>query len=107
MYSAGFQSLMQGETQHTPSVAKPSNSHSTTNATGASDFPQLLIDLVKMLEGKSGVLVKMQLILESMALSYGGKLTLPVWYSFISVGMSSDKARQFSSGGSCSRRHSS
>ena len=69
---------MQGETQHTPPVAKPSNSHSTTNATGAHDFPQLLIDLVKMLEGKSGVLVKMQLILESMALSYGGKLTLIV-----------------------------
>ena len=78
MYSAGFQSLMQGETQHTPFVAKPSNSHSTTNATGASDFPQLLIDLVRMLEGKTGVLVKMQLILESMALSYGGKLTLIV-----------------------------
>ena len=78
MYSAGFRSLMQGETQHTPFVAKPSNSHSTTNATGASDFPQLLIDLVRMLEGKPGVLVKMQLILESMALSYGGKLTLIV-----------------------------
>ena len=78
MYSAGFQSLMQGETQHTPFVAKPSNSHSTSNTTGASDFPQLLIDLVRMLEGKTGVLVKMQLILESMALSYGGKLTLIV-----------------------------
>ena len=78
MYSAGFRSLMQGETQHTPFVAKPSNSHSTTNATGAHDFPQLLIDLVKMLEGKPDVLVKMQLILESMALSYGGKLTLIV-----------------------------
>ena len=78
MYSAGFQSLMQGETQHTSFVAKPSNSHSTTNVTGASDFPQLLIDLVRMLEGKTGVLVKMQLILESMTLSYGGKLTLIV-----------------------------
>ena len=78
MYSAGFRSLMQGENQHTLSVAKPSNSHSTTTATGASDFPQLLIDLVKMLEGKTGVLVKMQLILESMALCYGGKLTLIV-----------------------------
>ena len=78
MHSAGFRSLMQGETQHTPFVAKHSNSHSTTNATSASDFPQLLIDLVKMLEGKTGVLVKMQLILESMALSYGGKLTLIV-----------------------------
>ena len=78
MHSAGFRSLMRGETQHTPSVAKPSNSHSTTTATGTHDFPQLLIDLVKMLEGKTGVLVKMQLILESMALCYGGKLTLIV-----------------------------
>ena len=69
---------MQGETQHTPFVAKPSNSHTTTNANDASDFPQVLIDLVRMLEGKPGVLVKMQLVLESMALLYGGKLALIV-----------------------------
>ena len=75
MYSAGFQPLMRGETQHSPT---PSNSHSTTNANDAGIFSQLLIDLVKMLEGKPGVLVKMQLVLESMALSYGGKLALIV-----------------------------
>ena len=75
MYSAGFQPLMRGETQQSPT---PSNSHSTTNANDAGIFSQLLIDLVKMLEGKPGVLVKMQLVLESMALSYGGKLALIV-----------------------------
>ena len=78
MYSAGFQPLMRGETQHSPFAAMPSNSHSTTNANDAGIFSQLLIDLVKMLEGKPGVLVKMQLVLESMALSYGGKLALIV-----------------------------
>ena len=78
MYSSGFQSLIQGETHHSPFVAKPSNSHSTTTADGASDFPQLLIDLVRILEGKPGVLIKMQLIVESMVLSYGGKLALIV-----------------------------
>ena len=78
MYSTGFQPLMRGETQHSPFAATPSNSHSTTNANDASIFPLLLIDLVKMLEGKPGVLVKMQLVLESMALLYGGKLALIV-----------------------------
>ena len=69
---------MRGETQHSPFAATPSNSHSTINVNDASNFPQLLIDLVKMLEGKPGVLVKMQLVLESMALLYGGKLALIV-----------------------------
>ena len=78
MYSAGFQPLMRGETQHSPVASMPSNSHSTTNANDAGIFSQLLIDLVKMLEGKPGVLVKMQLVLESMALFYGGKLALIV-----------------------------
>ena len=72
--SAGFQSLNQSEAPHSEVVAKQQKSHSSTAHAESVDFPQLLIDLVKILEKVPGVLEKMQFKLELMVLSHRGNI---------------------------------
>ena len=72
--TAGFQSLNQSEAQHSKVAAKQLKSQSTTAHGESMDFPQLLIDLVKILEEEPGVLEKMQFKLELMVLSCHGSI---------------------------------
>ena len=72
--SAGFQSLNHSEAPHSEVAAKQLKSHSSTADAESVDFPQLLIDLVKILEEVPGVLEKMQFKLELMALSCRGNI---------------------------------
>ena len=72
--SAGFQSLNQSEAPHSEVAAKQLKSQSATVHAEPVDFPQLLIDLVKILEEEPGVLEKMQFKLELMVLSCRGNI---------------------------------
>ena len=72
--SAGFQSLNQSEAPHLEVAAKQLKSHSSSAHAEPVDFPQLLIDLVKILEEVPGVLEKMQFKLELMVLSCRGNI---------------------------------
>ena len=72
--SAGFQSLNQCETPHSEVAAEQLKSHSSIAHAEPVDFPQLLIDLVKILEEVPGVLEKMQFKLELMVLSHRGNI---------------------------------
>ena len=72
--SAGFQSLNQSEAPHSEVAAKQLKSQSTTAHAEPVDFPQLLIDLVKILEEEPGVLEKLQFKLELMVLSCRGNI---------------------------------
>ena len=72
--SAGFQSLNQSEDPHSIIAAKQLKSQSTTAHGELVDIPQLLIDLVKILEEEPGVLEKMQFKLELMVLSCCGNI---------------------------------
>ena len=72
--SAGFQSLVHNEVPHSIIAAKQLKSQSTAPHGEPVDFPQLLIDLVKILEEEPGVLEKMQFKLELMVLSCRGSI---------------------------------
>ena len=72
--SAGFQSLNHSEAPHSEVLVKKLKSHSRTADAEPVDFPQLLIDLVKILEEEPGVLEKMQFKLELMVLSCRGNI---------------------------------
>ena len=71
---AGFQSLVHNEAPHSIIAAKQLKSQSTSPRGEPADFPQLLIDLVKILEEVPGVLEKMQFKLELMVLSCRGNI---------------------------------
>ena len=70
--SAGFQALNQSEAPHSEVAAKQLKSQIPHGE--PADFPQLLIDLVKILEEEPGVLEKMQFKLELMVMSCHGNI---------------------------------
>ena len=70
--SAGFHSLNQSEAPHSEVAAKQLKSQIAHDE--PADFPQLLIDLVKILEEEPGVLEKMQFKLELMVMSCHGNI---------------------------------
>ena len=72
--STGFQSLVHNEVPHSTIAAKHLKSQSTAPRGEPVEFPQLLIDLVKILEEVPGALEKMQFKLELMVLSYRGNI---------------------------------
>ena len=72
--SAGFRSLSQSEASRSEVAVKQLKSQSTIALGEPADFPQLIIDLVKILEEEPGVLEKMQFKLELMVLSCRGNI---------------------------------